>query len=103
MTKESNQKASWLSFCFKKDMIVMFFMGLACGFPFALTASTLKAWLSDYNISMREVGYFAFVAIPYSLKFFWSPIIDGVKLPFLSNRMGHRRSWLILIQTGLII
>ncbi len=103
MKTKLKQKAGWLSFCFKKDMVVMFFMGLACGFPFALTASTLKAWLSDYNISMREVGYFAFVAIPYSLKFFWSPIIDGVKLPFLSKRMGHRRSWLILIQIGLII
>ena len=103
MADSSSMKNKWLGFILNKDMIAMFFMGLACGFPFALTASTLKAWLGDYNISMREVGAFAFVAIPYSLKFLWSPIIDGIHLPFLSKKMGHRRSWLLVIQIALII
>lgn len=103
MAKITKTKAEGITFFFKKDMFVMFFMGLACGFPFALTASTLKAWLSDYNMSMSEVGAFAFVALPYSLKFLWSPIIDGIKLPFLHKRFGHRRSWLLCVQIALIL
>ncbi|MEQ9116404.1 MAG: MFS transporter [Rickettsiales bacterium] len=80
------------------ELICILFMGIACGFPLALTASTLKTWLSEHSISMREIGAFAFVAIPYSIKFLWSPFIDGIKLPFLQKKMGQRRSWLLVVQ-----
>jgi PAT family beta-lactamase induction signal transducer AmpG len=103
MVIENKNQSKWLDILLNKDIVVMFFMGLCCGFPFALTASTLKAWLSEYNISMREVSAFAFVAIPYSLKFLWSPIIDAVKLPLLYKKMGQRRSWLLVIQVVLIL
>lgn len=85
------------------DFVVMFFMGIACGFPLALTASTLKTWLSEFDIPMRSIGAFAFVAIPYSIKFLWSPFIDGVKLPYLNEKLGQRRSWLLIVQLLLIL
>jgi PAT family beta-lactamase induction signal transducer AmpG len=84
-------------------LLVMLFMGMACGFPLALTASTLKTWIATYGISMREVGAFAFVAMPYSLKFLWSPFIDGVRIPFLHKKFGQRRSWLFLIQSLMVV
>jgi PAT family beta-lactamase induction signal transducer AmpG len=85
------------------SLFTLFFLGISCGFPYALTASVLKTWLADYNISMKEVGAFAFVAIPYSIKFLWSPFIDGVKIPILGKLMGQRRSWLIVIQSLLVL
>lgn len=81
----------------------MFFLGMACGFPLALTASTLKTWLAEYNISMKQIGAFALVAVPYSIKFIWSPFIDGIKLPIIGNKFGQRRSWLLLIQVLLVL
>ncbi len=77
-------------------------MGLACGFPLALILSTLKTWLATYGMSMKEVGAFAFIAMPYSLKFLWSPFIDGIRIPILGKKMGQRRSWLFVIQMLLI-
>lgn len=85
------------------SLITMFFLGLACGFPFALTASTLKTWLTSFDITMREVGLFTFVATPYVFKFLWSPFIDGLKIPYLTNKLGQRRSWLLLIQSFLVL
>ncbi len=77
--------------------------GFSSGLPLALTASTLSTWLADVGVSLATIGFFAAVATPYSLKFLWSPIIDRVRLPILARLIGHRRSWMIVIQIFLMI
>jgi len=67
------------------------------GLPLALTASTLAAWLSDAGIAIASIGLFSLVANPYSLKFVWSPFLDSFGLPVLTQQMGRRRGWLLLI------
>ena len=37
-------------------------------------------------------------ALAYSLKFLWSPVIDGVDVPVLSRLVGRRRAWMIVCQ-----
>lgn len=76
--------------------------GFSSGLPLALTASTLSTWLADVGVSLTAIGFFAAVATPYSLKFLWAPLVDRIRLPVLANLLGHRRSWMILIQ-GLLI
>ena len=100
----SNQqeKHSILALLTDRNVATMFFFGIACGFPLALTASTLKTWLSEFDLNLREIAAFAFIATPYATKFLWSPFIDGIKIPYLCNKLGHRRSWLVVIQTLLI-
>ncbi len=83
-------------------LVIMFFLGISCGFPLALTASSLKTWLSSMQISIKEIAAFAFIAIPYSCKFLWSPFVDGVKIPLLNKLLGQRRSWLITSQILLV-
>jgi MFS transporter, PAT family, beta-lactamase induction signal transducer AmpG len=83
-------------------LLVMFFLGLSCGFPLALTASTLKTWLASLDISIKEIAAFAWIAIPYSTKFIWSPFVDGLKIPYLHKLLGQRRSWLLVTQISLI-
>ncbi|HEX4379806.1 MAG TPA: MFS transporter, partial [Candidatus Acidoferrum sp.] len=48
------------------------------------------------------IGYFSLVGLAYSLKFFWSPFVDRVRLP-LFGRLGRRRSWMLLAQIGIAI
>ena len=84
-------------------LISILFLGFASGFPLALTASTLIVWLTEEKIAIEHVGLFAFTGLTYSLKFLWSPFIDGLKLPLLHNILGKRRSWLLLIQVLLLI
>src|SRR5207237_448244 len=43
-------------------------------------------------------GLFALVRTSYSLKFLWSPLIDRMPIPFLTARLGRRRSWALVIQ-----
>ena len=73
-------------------------LGFFSGLPLALTASTLSAWLADSKVDRAAIGLFAAIATPYALKFLWSPLLDGVRLPWLTRRLGRRRSWLAVTQ-----
>jgi len=78
-------------------------MGFASGLPLALTGGTLQVWLTESGVSLTNIGLFALVGFSYSLKFLWSPILDRVPLPWLSSRMGQRRSWLVTIELALAL
>ena len=76
----------------------MLFLGFSSGLPFGVLAEPLTAWLSDAGVQKTEIGLFALVSIPYSLKFLWAPIMDRVSLPVLTRVFGRRRSWVLLTQ-----
>ncbi len=76
---------------------LIFAQGFSSGLPFFLTAATLGFWLRDEGTSLKAIGFISWVGLAYSLKFFWSPIIDRVKLPLL-GRLGLRRGWMLLTQ-----
>jgi PAT family beta-lactamase induction signal transducer AmpG len=77
-------------------------MGFASGLPLALSSATLFFWLAETGIALATIGLFALVGTPYNLKFFWAPFIDRVRLPVLTQILGRRRSWMLLIQLGLM-
>ena len=89
-------RPSFLSY-FHPSILVIGLLGMASGLPLALTAGTLSAWLKDAHTDIETIGLFTLVGLPYTLKFLWAPLMDGVRLPLLA-RMGRRRSWLLLIQ-----
>ena len=76
---------------------VMLPLGFASGLPLALTGGTLQAWLTMANVELATIGLFAYVGLPYTLKFMWAPIMDRLVPPWL----GRRRGWMILTQLGL--
>jgi PAT family beta-lactamase induction signal transducer AmpG len=94
----------WQAVAVYRDPRVAFLIlfGFSSGLPLALTASTLSTWLADVGVSLTAIGFFAAVATPYSLKFLWAPLVDRIRLPVVANLLGHRRSWMILIQICLI-
>ena len=79
----------------------MLFLGFAAGLPFLLVFSTLSAWLTQCGISRTTIGYFSWIGLTYSLKFFWSPVVDRLPLPLLTRWLGRRRSWMLLAQIGI--
>ncbi|MBT6247008.1 MAG: MFS transporter, partial [Gammaproteobacteria bacterium] len=81
----------------------MVFLGFSAGLPYLLVFSTLTAWLRDEEISRSAIGFFAWVGMIYSIKVFWAPVVDGVKLPFLQPLLGQRRSWILLAQIGIAL
>jgi PAT family beta-lactamase induction signal transducer AmpG len=80
-----------------RRMLAILFMGFGSGLPLALTGYTLSVWLAEAKVSLTAIGLFAFVGIAYTLKFLWAPLLDR-PLPWLTRRLGRRRSWGLVIQ-----
>jgi len=78
-------------------------MGFSSGLPLALTFGTLSYWLAELGVSLTAIGLFGLVRASYSVKFLWSPVIDRLPIPFLTARLGRRRSWALVIQALLIV
>ncbi len=79
----------------------MLFLGSSSGLPFLMVLIILGARLKQSGIDRSTIGYFSWVGLAYSLKFFWSPFVDRLHLPLL-GRLGRRRSWMLLSQCGVI-
>ena len=79
----------------------MLFLGYSSGLPFLMVLIILGARLKQSGIDRSTIGYFSWVGLAYSLKFFWSPFVDRLHLPVLGH-LGRRRSWMLLSQCGVI-
>jgi MFS transporter, PAT family, beta-lactamase induction signal transducer AmpG len=75
-------------------------LGFSSGLPFLLVFSTLSAWLREAGISRTEIGMLSWVALAYSLKFLWAPIIDRYDVPGLAALLGRRRGWMTVCQVA---
>ncbi|MDF1725835.1 MAG: MFS transporter [Alcanivorax sp.] len=84
-------------------VLVMLFLGFSAGLPFLLVFSTLSAWLADVDVDRASIGYFSWVGIMFSIKVFWAPVVDRLKLPLLTRWLGQRRSWLVVAQIGIAV
>ncbi|HEX6837391.1 MAG TPA: MFS transporter, partial [Polyangia bacterium] len=81
----------------RRRVLVLFPLGFAAGLPYLLVGSTLSAWVTQAGVSLAGVGLFSAVALPYSLKLLWAPLVDRFRPPF----GGRRRGWLVLFQLAL--
>ncbi|CAG8998152.1 MAG: Anhydromuropeptide permease [Candidatus Celerinatantimonas neptuna] len=98
-------KQSWLDslkLYGQKSVILMFSLGFSSGLPLLLVFSTFSFWLREAGTSRTEIGFISWVALFYGLKWLWSPLVDRLPIPFLTSRLGRRRSWMLLAQTGII-
>lgn len=77
---------------------VVMVLGFASGLPLALSSGTLQAWLAVSGVDVTTIGIFSLVAVPYTVKFLWAPLMDR----FVPPRLGRRRGWLALTQLGII-
>jgi PAT family beta-lactamase induction signal transducer AmpG len=83
----------------KSAMMLTF--GFSSGLPFALLIGTLNAWLGEAKINLATIGVLSWIGLSYAFKFLWSPLVDRVRLPLL-DRIGRRKSWIVLCQSVLI-
>ena len=86
------------SIVINRRMLVALVMGFSCGLPLLLTLSVLQAWTKESGVDLTTIGLMSLVGLPYTLKFFWSPLFDRYALPFL----GRRRGWLLVAQLALM-
>lgn len=82
-------------------MVALLFLGFSAGLPFLLVFSTLNARLADVGVETATIGFFSWLGITYSIKVFWAPVVDRLRLPLLDGLLGKRRSWILLAQAGI--
>lgn len=87
----------------ERRALVMLALGFASGLPNLLIFDTLSLWLRDAGLSLKVISIFALATLSYSLKFLWAPLIDRTRVPGLTGLLGHRRSWMIVLQVLLMI
>lgn len=85
----------------QEKVLVLFFLGFSAGLPLPLVFSTLTAWLYEAGLPNSSISTFAYLMFAYSFKFVWSPIVDAVRLPILSDWLGRRRAWLFASQLAI--
>lgn len=83
--------------------VIMLFFGFSAGIPILLIFSSLSLWLREAGIERATVTMFGWAALGYSFKFIWSPLIDTLPIPFLSQKLGRRRAWILLSQMAVMV
>ena len=74
----------------------MFALGFSAGLPLLLVLGTLSFRLREAGIDRSTIGYLSWVGLAYGVKWMWAPLVDRMPIPWLTRRLGRRRSWLLL-------
>jgi len=80
----------------------MLALGFSAGLPLLLVLGTLSFWLREAGVSRATIGHLSWIGLAYAFKWAWAPLVDQVPIPWLTRRLGRRRSWLLLAQTAII-
>lgn len=86
----------------QRKSATMLGFGFSSGLPYALLIGTLNAWLGEEKIDLATIGVLSWIGLSYSFKFLWSPLVDRMPLPGL-DRLGRRKSWILLCQMVLVL
>ena len=86
-----------------RRMLRILLLGIISGFPWVLIGSALSLWLKENDLSRTTIGWAGLIFGVYAINFLWAPLIDRLHLPFLSKKLGHRKSWILLMQLFIFI
>tara|TARA_B100001057_G_scaffold429763_1_gene456069 strand:- start:3770 stop:5143 length:1374 start_codon:yes stop_codon:yes gene_type:complete len=87
------------SFYFDQRMIKILLLGAISGFPWVIIGSSLSLWLKEDGLSRSTIGWAGLIFAVYAFNYLWAPIIDKIRIPWLTEKVGHRRGWIISMQT----
>lgn len=96
-------RCSSLSVFFRPWPIRLFFLGFSSGLPLLLVLGTLSFWLREAGVDLKTIGFLSWIGLIYGFKWLWAPVIDRLKIPFLTSYLGRRRAWLLVAQIGVML
>ena len=88
---------------FDKRMLKILLLGAISGFPWVIIGSSLSLWLKEDGLSRSTIGWAGLIFAVYAFNYLWAPIIDRIRIPWLTRKVGHRRGWIITMQTLILI
>ena len=91
------------SIYFDIRMLKILLLGAISGFPWVLIGSSLSLWLKEDGLSRSTVGWAGLIFGVYAFNYLWAPLVDRIKIPFLTKKIGHRRGWIVFMQSIILI
>ncbi|HEU4378936.1 MAG TPA: MFS transporter [Hyphomicrobiaceae bacterium] len=79
-------------------VLIVLLLGFSAGLPLALSGETLRVWMADRGVDLGTIGLLSLAGLPYTIKFLWAPVVDALDVPWLCQRLGRRRGWLVASQ-----
>ena len=86
-----------------RRMLRILLLGIISGFPWVLIGSSLSLWLKEDGLSRSTIGWAGLIFGVYAINYLWAPIIDRIRIPFLTNKLGHRRGWIVTMQFFILL
>jgi PAT family beta-lactamase induction signal transducer AmpG len=80
-------------------MLICVFIGFSSGLPYYFLVQLIPYWLSVSDLSLRSIGWFSLLQLPYSWKFVIAPLLDRYWVP----GFGRRRGWMFTSQMALMV
>ena len=81
-----------------RRMVSLCVLYFAQGLPWGFASVAFAAYLADNGLTPQEIAtLFATIALPWTFKWIWGPVIDTVNMP----QFGSRRLWIIFAQFGM--
>ena len=84
-------------------MLKILLLGAISGFPWVLIGSSLSLWLKEDGLSRSTIGWAGLIFGVYAFNYLWAPLIDRIQIPILTKKIGHRRAWIVLMQSLILI
>ena len=84
---------------FDRRMIKILLLGAISGFPWVIIGSSLSLWLKEDGLSRSTVGWAGLIFAVYAFNYLWAPLIDRIRIPWLTDKIGHRRGWIVTMQS----
>jgi MFS transporter, PAT family, beta-lactamase induction signal transducer AmpG len=78
-------------------------LGFAAGLPYLLVFGTMSFRLREAGVDLTTIGFLNAVPWVYTVKWAWAPLVDRTPLPWLTRRLGRRRSWLLVAQCAVML
>ena len=83
-----------------RRMVSLCVLYFAQGLPWGFATVAFAAYLAANGFTPQEVAtLFATIALPWTFKWIWGPVIDTVNIPIY----GSRRLWILFAQFGMAV
>ena len=98
-----NESKGFFKYYYDIRMLKILLLGVISGFPWVIIGSSLSLWLKEEGLSRSTIGWAGLIFAVYAFNYLWAPLIDRIRIPYLTTKFGHRRSWIILMQLVILV
>lgn len=103
MSNAASEGKRDFSLYFDRRMLRILMLGIISGFPWVLIGTALTLWLKEDGLSRSTIGWAGLIFGVYAVNWMWAPLVDRIRIPVLTNLIGHRKSWILSMQLLILL